>query len=140
VEERVLDVQLVDRPRTRDGDAEDNSNRCRFDSQAKGLVIVDAMLLGEAADDPVCLVAGEGAIGVVLMFENPLAGDDFGTGRTRYEPLGVVVDQRLELFGHGHPPVGICEAAAVVRRDRRDRRGVCGDQVHRLNPAKRPYL
>lgn len=59
VEERVLDVQLVDRPRTRGSDAEDDLNRCRFDNRVKGLVVVGAVLLGEAADNLACLMTDD---------------------------------------------------------------------------------
>jgi len=40
-------------------DAEDDSNHCRFDNRVEDLVVVDAVLLGEATDDPTCLVTGK---------------------------------------------------------------------------------
>ena len=82
VKKRVLHVQLVDGPGTRSGDAENSPDGCQFDHLAERLVVVDAVLLGEAADDPACLVASESAIGVVLVLEDPLARYDVGTRRT----------------------------------------------------------
>jgi hypothetical protein len=45
VEEGVLDVQLMDWPRTRDGDDEDDADRGRLHNGTKGLVEVHPMLL-----------------------------------------------------------------------------------------------
>ena len=82
VKKGVLHVQLMDRPGARSGDAEDDPDGGRFDNRAERLVVVDAVLLGEAADDLACLVASESAIGVVLLLEDPLARYDVGTRRT----------------------------------------------------------
>jgi len=73
VKKRVLHVQLVNRPRVGSSDAQNSPNCRQFDNSAERLVVVDAVLLGEAADDPACLVASESAIGVVLVLEDPLA-------------------------------------------------------------------
>lgn len=56
VKEGVLHVQLVDRPLSRDRDAEDDPNGSRLDDGVEGLVVVDAVALGEATDDPTSLV------------------------------------------------------------------------------------
>jgi hypothetical protein len=39
------------------------------------------VLLGETANDPASLMAGERPIGVVLMLVDPLANDDIGVRR-----------------------------------------------------------
>jgi len=82
VKKHVLHVQLVNRPRVGSSDAQNSPNCRQFDNSAERLVVVDAVLLGEAADDPACLVASESAIGVVLVLEDPLARYDVGTRRT----------------------------------------------------------
>jgi len=82
VKKRVLHVQLANRPRAGSSDAQNSPNCRRFDNWAERLVVVDAVLLGEAADDSACLVASESAIGVVLVLEDPLARYDVGTRRT----------------------------------------------------------
>jgi hypothetical protein len=45
VEEGILDVELMNRPGSRDGDAEDDADRGGLDDGAEGLVEVDPRLL-----------------------------------------------------------------------------------------------
>ena len=45
----ILHVELVDRPGAGDSQAEDDPYGGRFDNRTEGLVVVDAVLLGEAA-------------------------------------------------------------------------------------------
>ena len=59
VKKHVLHVQLVDRLGARSGDAEDDPYRRWFDKRTEGLVVVDAVALGEASDHPAHLVPGE---------------------------------------------------------------------------------
>jgi hypothetical protein len=73
MKEGILDIELVDRPRPRDGDAENKADRSWLDDGAERLVKVNARQLREATDDPPCLVASKAAIRVELVFENPLA-------------------------------------------------------------------
>jgi hypothetical protein len=51
-------------------------DRGRLDHRADGLIIVDVGSLGEATKNPVSLVPVQGAIGIELVLENPLAGDE----------------------------------------------------------------
>ena len=62
-------------------------------------------------------MVSEGAVGVVLVLENPLAGDDVSEGRSRNKPLGAVVDERLVLLNHRSAPIWIGEGAAIVGRE-----------------------
>jgi len=62
VNKGVLHIELMDQPEVGGGDAEDDTNRCRFDNQTEGLVVVDAVLLGEAADHPASLVFTERSV------------------------------------------------------------------------------
>jgi hypothetical protein len=107
VKKCVLHVQLVNEPCLRGADAEDDLNRYRLDNGAECLVVIDAVALGEAADDPTCFVSGKSTIGVVLVFEHPLARHDVGTGRPGNEAPGAVVNERLELLGHGRAPIWV---------------------------------
>ena len=59
MEKCVLHVQLVDRPDARSGDAEGGPYRHWFDNRTEGLVVVDAVALGEASDHLARLVPGE---------------------------------------------------------------------------------
>ena len=52
----ILRVKLVNRLVAEDTDAEDGPNGGRLDSGAEGLVVINDMLLGEAANHPARLV------------------------------------------------------------------------------------
>ena len=45
MKEGILHVELMDRPRPRYGEAEDDPNRGRFDNRTESLVVVESMLL-----------------------------------------------------------------------------------------------
>jgi len=45
MKEGILHVELMDRPRARYGEAEDDPNRGRFDNRTESLVVVESMLL-----------------------------------------------------------------------------------------------
>ena len=123
VKKGVLHIQLVDRPATRGGDAEDDTNRRRLDNGAEGLIVVDAVALSEATDDPVSLVTGKGTIGVEFMLINPLASHNIRARWSRDETPGVVVDEGLVLVRYGSAPLRVGECAPVVPRDRRNNHG-----------------
>jgi hypothetical protein len=118
VKKSVLHVQLVNGPGTGSGDVEDCPDGRRFDHRAESPVVVDAVLLGEAANDLACLVPSKSTVGVVLMLEDPLPGDDVGSRRAWNKPPSTVVEEGLELVSHGGSPIGISEPTAVVRRER----------------------
>jgi hypothetical protein len=82
----------------------------RLDNQTECLVVVDAFLLGEAADNLARLVPSEGAVGVELMFEHPRASDNVRTRRPRYKAPSIVVDQCLVLVLHRIALIGIASA------------------------------
>ena len=73
MEKGVLDVELVYRPCTRDGDAEDDADGGGLDDGAKCLVKVDARLLRKATNHPSSLVASKATIRCELMLEEPFA-------------------------------------------------------------------
>ena len=62
-------------------------------------------------------MASEGAVGVVLVLEDPLAGDNIGTRRARNKPPDAVVDERPVLVNHCNAPIGVGEGAAIVGRE-----------------------
>jgi len=97
----IFHVELMD------GEAEDDPYRRRFDNRTEGLVIVDVVLLREPANNPPGLVSSEGAVGVVLVLEDPLAGDDISMRWSRNKPPGVVVDERLVLVNHRSAPIWV---------------------------------
>jgi hypothetical protein len=62
VEEGILDIELMDRLVTGEGEGEDGANSGELDDRDEGLVVVHSGALCEAPKDPTCLVAVEGAI------------------------------------------------------------------------------
>jgi hypothetical protein len=62
VEEGILDIELMDRPVSGEGEGEDGANSVKLDDRAEGLVVVHSGALGEAPKDPTGLVAVEGAV------------------------------------------------------------------------------
>jgi hypothetical protein len=117
VKKGVLHVQLMDRPGARDNDAENSPDGGWFDNRAERLVVVDAVTLRETTDDPPGLMTSQGAVSTKFVLEDPLAGDDDGTRRSRNETPGAIVDERLVLFNHRRAPILIGERGARVGVD-----------------------
>ena len=117
VKKSVLHVQLVDRPAPGSGDAEDDADRRWLDDGAERLIVVDAVALSEAANNPASLVTGKGTIGVEFMLINPLACHNIGARGLGDDPPSVVVDECLVLLSHSRPPLQVCECSPVVPRD-----------------------
>jgi hypothetical protein len=90
VEEGILDVELMDRSVTGEGEGEDGSHGGELDDGSEGLVVVHTGALGEAPKDPMGLVAVEGAIRSRLVAKEPLVGDLVGAWWTRHQVQGVV--------------------------------------------------
>ncbi len=119
IEEGIIDVELVHRPITGDGEGQDSADGGRFHDRAKSFIEVDAVLLGKTAEDPASLVAIKGAIGFELVMIYPFAGDDVGAGRTRDELPRVVEAERVVLALHGGTPIVVVESRTVCPRNRR---------------------
>jgi hypothetical protein len=114
VKKSVLHVELVNGPRLRGSNAEDDANRGRFDNWTESLVVVDAVLLGEAPHNPTCLMPSKGSISIIFMLENPLAGDDIGTGWSRNQAPCTIVDESLKLLRHSRAPLRVSQRTAIV--------------------------
>jgi hypothetical protein len=109
VQERILHIELMNRPGVGDSQGEDSADHGRLDHRAEGLIVVNAGSLGEAAKNPASLVSFQGAVGIELVLENPLVGDDVGANGARDKILGVVGDQGSKFFFHGATPIWIDE-------------------------------
>jgi hypothetical protein len=103
----ILHVELVDRPRARCSNAENNVDGGRFNNWIEGLIIVDAVLLRETLDNLASLVSSKRTISIILVLENPLASDDVGTRWTRNQPSGVVINKSLKFLRHSSTPLRI---------------------------------
>jgi hypothetical protein len=80
VEEGVLDVELMHGPTPGGSQSQHSPNGGRLDDGAEGLIVVHPEALSEPPEDPTSLVPIKGAIRLELVLENPLAGDNIGTG------------------------------------------------------------
>jgi hypothetical protein len=109
MQKHILHIKLMNRPGAGDGQGEHGADHDQLDHWAKGLNVVDVGSLGEAAKNPVSLVPVQGAVGVELVLENPLAGDDVGANWARDKIPCVVGDKGSKLFFHGVAPVWIDE-------------------------------
>ena len=114
----VLDIQLMNRPGTRRSNAENNPNRCWLNNWIESLFVVDAILLRKSSNNPQSFVTSKRAIRVILMLENPLAGDNVGTRRPWYESPSAIVNKCLVFIHHCGPPIWISKGAAIIGRKR----------------------
>ena len=104
VEERVLDVELVDRLVSCRGEMQHGPNGGRLDHQGEGLVEVQARALGEATHNLACFHAFQPAISMKLVFEDPFPSDDGSARGSRYKLPSAVVLERLEILLHRREP------------------------------------
>ena len=75
----------------------------------KGFAEVDAGLLLEATNDPSRFVTLKGPVGIHLVLEHPLAGDDACAGWPGDKGPGLVGQQCVVLGFHGRVPVDVLE-------------------------------
>ena len=127
MEEGFLHVELVNNPPTGQSKREHCTDPGGLHHRAKGLVGVDAQALSEATKHPSSLLPLKGSINMELVLEDPLARDDVGVRRARYELPGVVLQKCLVFRFHCSPPIGIGKGAAEPPRNwRQGRRLVHG--------------
>jgi hypothetical protein len=104
MEEVILDVELSNRPRSRDGDLKNKSDGGGLDDRAECLIVVDARALRVASDNPAGLPMGESAIRAELVAKDPLDGDYIRMWWTKHQRPGAVVAKNLMFLCHGLPP------------------------------------
>jgi hypothetical protein len=73
MEESILDVQLVNRPGTQEGDAKDDAYHGLLDDGTESLIEIDPWLLREAANHPTSLVTRKAAVGMELVLVDPFS-------------------------------------------------------------------
>jgi hypothetical protein len=104
VEEGILDVELMDRLASGDGEGEDGSNGGELDDGAEGLIVVYFEALSETPKNPTALVVVEGAYWGQLMAKETLVGDHVGAWWTQHQVPGVV-------SGGGRPKIKVLPSA-----------------------------
>ena len=78
MQEHVLDVELIHQPLVSSSEMRHRAYCRRLDHQRDCLMEVDAWSLREPVDNPPRFTPFECPIGVELVFEQPLPGDDIG--------------------------------------------------------------
>ena len=120
MQEGILDVQLMHGPPASESQREHCANGSWLHYWAGGLVVVDTGALSKAPENPACLVPLKSTVGPAFVSPDPLAGDDVGARRTRYQIPCLVAEERSVLLFH--------RAASVrVQQGLADRRGYRGD-------------
>lgn len=79
--------------------------------------------------DPSCFITSKRAIGVVFMVIDPLAGNNVGMWRGRYQIPCVVCREGRELLDHGCLPVWIVESSLVGFGQWRNDKNRCDVEV-----------
>jgi hypothetical protein len=92
VQEHILHIKLMNEQGAGDDQGEHGVDHGRLDHRVKGLIVVDARSLGEAAKNPTSFVPFQRAVGVELVLENSIADDDVRANGARDKILGVVGD------------------------------------------------
>jgi hypothetical protein len=102
IEEGVLHIELLNWPVVGDSNSEHRANGGQFNNWAKSLIVVDPKALSETPEDLASHVAINGSIGVKLVYEDPLAGDDVGATGTGDKLPGPIAHQGPILILHSH--------------------------------------
>jgi hypothetical protein len=119
VEEGVLHIELLNWLVAGDSNSEHRANDGRFHNLAKSLIVVDPWALSETSEDPASLVAIKGPVGMKLVREDPLAGDDVGATRLRDKLPGPIAHQGPVLVLYSHTPIGVGKRSTYRGQDRR---------------------
>jgi hypothetical protein len=103
LEEGISHIKLMNMPSTRSCMMKHHADSGGIYDRAKGFTEIDAWSLMKATQDPTCLVAVEGAIGVEVVAEDPLPSDDSAT-RTRNKGPNPILLERIKLtLRHDNP-------------------------------------
>jgi hypothetical protein len=85
---------------------ENDADGAGFNDETKGLIIVDVVFLGDAANDPSGFVTRKRTVGVIFVVKYPLATNDVGAGRFGNQVPGTNFQQGVVLIAHSSRPVG----------------------------------
>jgi hypothetical protein len=107
MQEHILDIELVHRSTSRGHQVEYVANRAWFNDRGESLVKVDPLSLLEATHNPTRLESLQCAIGIDLVFKEPLARNHIGTTRLRHQCPCLVVLQGPTFIFHRVMPIRI---------------------------------
>jgi hypothetical protein len=129
VEKSVLHVELLNRPVTGNNNGEHRAYGGWFHNWAERLIVVHTGALNETPEDPTSLVAIEGAVGVKLVGENLLVGDNVRVTRPGNKFSGPVAHEGPVLIFHCRAPIRIGERGTDRGQDQRRSRGGEGERL-----------
>ena len=101
MEEGIGHVHLMHRPSSRHRKLEDGANRPGFNNRGECVGEVNAGALSKATNHPAGLVTVKRAVGMKLVLEDPLPGDDVGMGRAGHKGPCLVTLEGVEHILHG---------------------------------------
>jgi hypothetical protein len=87
-------------------------NYCRLHNGAKNLIIIDIEMLCEPTENPAGLVPLECPVGLELVLEDSLAGDNIGAAGAQNEVPSFVGHESIILFLHSLLPMRIGEGGS----------------------------
>jgi hypothetical protein len=129
VEKSVLHVELLNRPVMGNNNGEYHAHDGRFHNRPERLIVVHTGALSETPEDPTSLVAIEGAIGMKLVGEDPLAGDDVLATRLENKFPSPVAHEGPVLIFHCRMPIRIGERGTDRGWDQKRRRDGEGERL-----------
>ena len=91
MEERVQNIQMMNRPGKRHRKLKNGVNRARLDDRSEGVGEVNSSALPEAANHPTGLITRQGTVGVELVAEYPLASYHIDTCRLRNQRASQIL-------------------------------------------------
>jgi hypothetical protein len=100
----------MDGPILRHSERKNDADGGGFDDGTESLVEINARLLCETTNNPVCLVTSKISIGIEFVTKNPFATYDISTRRGRDESPGLVLEKSAIFFLHGLAPRGITKS------------------------------
>ena len=112
MEESILDVQLMNRPRTGQSQSENNSDSGRFDNRTESLILVDASPLSESPKNPTSLVTIKRAISQKFTSKDPFTRNEVDAMRSRDQVPGAIGLECIKLGLYRCPPMWISQGGA----------------------------
>jgi hypothetical protein len=100
----ITDIYLSKTPSSRHSKRENQTNCGWLHDWAKGVTIINTMLLSEATGNKACLVLINGAIRSLLGLKDPLTANNINASRTRDKLPGMCLLQGGELLSHSSTP------------------------------------
>ena len=100
VQERILDIELVNRPLTGRCKVKYCTYGCWFHHRRESLMEIYSRSLREPSDNPSGFAPLERSVGVELVLEQPLPGDDIGMCWPRHQRPSAVGLQSIILRLH----------------------------------------